>query len=380
MPDILLLIAGIFFLLSIHPYTIYPLTLSLMRRKKLREPVPEWVRPSVAICMSAFNEEKVIVAKVEQLLEMAAAYGPATIHIYVDGAEDSTAALLEPYRERLELVVSTQRRGKTAGLKQLVAGSSSQVIAFTDANVRVPAESLINLMAALEDPEVCCASARLVYTNADETGVSASGAAYWGVEEIIKSLESETVGIMGVDGAMFVIERDAYFAPPDDLIDDLYISVSALLTGKRVVSAQSVMVEERSATRWEEEFRRKARISCQATRVHLALWPRLKKTHPTILYAYLSHRVLKWMTPVNLAAAAILLLAGLCLKFGSLIPLAGAVVLMIGLLLGAWVNLPLARMILTALISLVGVGWGQCEALFTNRTYITWTPAATVRN
>jgi cellulose synthase/poly-beta-1,6-N-acetylglucosamine synthase-like glycosyltransferase len=380
MPDVLLLIAGIFFLLSIHPYTIYPLTLSLMRRKKLREPGPEWVRPSVAICMSAFNEEKVIIAKVEQLLEMAAVYGPATIHIYVDGAEDNTAALLEPYRDRLELVVSAQRRGKTAGLKDLVAGSTSQVIAFTDANVQVPAESLMSLTAALEDPEVCCASARLVYTNADETGVSASGAAYWGVEEIIKSLESETVGIMGVDGAMFVIERDAYSPPPDDLIDDLYISVSALLTGKRVVSAQSVLVEERSATRWDEEFRRKARISCQATRVHFALWPKLRASRPIILYAYLSHRVLKWATPANLAATAIFFLTGLCLKLGSIVPLAVAGALTVGLLLGAWVNLPFTRMILTALVSLIGVGWGQYEALFTNRTYVTWTPAATVRN
>ena len=380
MPDVLLMIAGVFFLLSIHPYTFYPLTLSLMPRKKLLEPAPEWVRPSVAICMSAFNEEKVIIAKVEQLLQMAAVYGPATIHIYVDGAEDNTAALLEPYRDRLELVVSTQRRGKTAGLKDLVAGSTSQVIAFTDANVQVPAESLVNLTAALQDADVCCASARLVYTNASETGVSASGAVYWGVEETIKSLESETIGLIGVDGAMFVIERDAYSPPPNELIDDLYISVSALLTGKRVVSAQSVLVEERSATRWEEEFRRKARISCQATRVHLALWPRLKAARPAILYAYLSHRVLKWATPVNLAATMIFLLAGLCLKFGALIPLATTAALAAILLLGAWVNLPFARMILTALISLVGVGWGQFEALFTDRTYATWTPAATVRH
>ena len=378
--EVLLGLAAIFFLLSIHPYTIYPLTLSLLRPRPLRVLEPDWVRPSVAICMSAYNEERVIVAKVEQLLEMAAQYGPATINIYVDGSSDRTVTLLRPYSDRLNLVVSDQRRGKTAGLKDLVSTTDSELLAFTDANVQVPPDSLSILAAAVQDPDVCCASARLVYSNPGETGVSASGAIYWSIEEFIKSLESRTVGLIGVDGAMFVIEREAYSPPPNELIDDLYVSISALLTGKRVVSTESVLVEERSATRWDEEFRRKARISCQATRVHLALWPKLLSAKPLVLYAYVSHRVLKWLTPLNISITGVLFLAALCVRFGLMLPLVGSAGLLAALVLGAAVNFPYMRMIATAIISLAGVAWGQLEALFTRRTYTTWTPAPTVRN
>jgi cellulose synthase/poly-beta-1,6-N-acetylglucosamine synthase-like glycosyltransferase len=380
MSEALFALAAVFFLLTIHPYTLYPLSLWMMPRHPLKPPPEGWRRPTVAICMSAYNEEQVIVAKVESLLAMVAAYGPATINIYVDGSADRTAEMLEPYRDRIRLLVSKERRGKTAGMKSLVAGAEGELLAFTDANVVVPADALVNLAAALHDPEVCCASARLLYSNQDETGVSASGAIYWRLEEFIKSLETETVGLVGVDGALFVIARDAYFAPPDELIDDLYVSMCALLTGKRVVSAQSVMVEERGAARWNEEFHRKARIACQAIRVHRALWPRLSKASPQLLYCYLSHRFVKWMTPFNLLAGGIFLTAGLCVAFKSLWPLAGVGGLGLAVVAGALLNLPYFRVLIGAGVSLAGVAYGQLQAVFTRETYSTWTPAATVRD
>ncbi len=377
--ELCLALALLFLLLAAHPFTLYPLTLALMRKRVLATPAPGWRRPSVAICMSAFNEERVIVEKAEALLAMAAAYGPAEILIYVDGSKDRTAELLRPYQDRIQLVISPQNQGKTAGLKMLVARTQAELLAFTDANVMVPPQSLLQLVEAVQDPEVCAASARLLYSNARETGISASGAAYWNIEEYIKARESETVGMIGVDGALFVIERSAYEAPPDELIDDLYVSMTAALTGKRVVSAPTVTVEERSATKLSEEFRRKARISCQAINVHRVLWPRIRKAKPEVIYAYLSHRFLKWMTPFTLSFSGLFLLAAFWIRFGLVAPIAalGLAVLAIA---GAALNLPGFRMGGAALIALAGVGYGQIEGLLTGRTYTTWTPAPTVRD
>jgi cellulose synthase/poly-beta-1,6-N-acetylglucosamine synthase-like glycosyltransferase len=374
------LCAGVFFLLSIHPYTFYPLSLSLMPKRPTKRPAPGWRRPSVAICMSVFNEERVIESKVAGLLAMARLYGPASVHIYVDASEDRTVELLEPFRSQVEVVVSERRQGKTVGMKALVAANAAELLAFTDANVEVPPDSLVNLVEALQDPEVCCASARLLYSNRSETGASESGAVYWNFEEFIKSLETETVSLIGVDGALFVIERSAYSPPPDALIDDLYVSMKALLTGKRVVSAQSVLVAERGAVRWEEEFRRKARISCQSINVHRALWPELRRAPPVILYCYLSHRFLKWMTPFSLLLTAGFLFAGFSFRYGVVWPAAVSAGLVGGLALGAWVNLPHFRAVAAALAALAGVASGQIEGLLTGRTYATWSPAPSVRN
>ncbi len=377
--DLCLGLAVLFLLLAAHPFTVYPLTLALMAKRPLQAPTPGWRRPSVAICMSAFNEERVIVEKVEGLLAMAADYGPAEILIYVDGSHDRTAELLAPYQDRVKLVISTVNQGKTVGLKLLVAQAQAELLAFTDANVMVPPQALVQLVEAVQDPSVCAASARLLYSNAGETGISASGAAYWNIEEYIKARESETIGMIGVDGALFVIEREAYAAPPDALIDDLYVSMKALLSGKRVVSAPAVTVEERSATRLGEEFRRKARISCQAIRVHRMLWPEIRRAPWPVVYGYVSHRFLKWMMPFTLLAAGLCLLAAAWLALGLIAPIAAAALVALALV-GAWLNLPGFRMGMAALVALAGVGYGELEAVLTRRTYTTWTPASTVRN
>jgi len=379
MSELLFALAVVFLILGLHPYITYPLSLMLIPRRRPQRPEPGWRRPSVAICMSAYNEEAVIAAKIEGLLAAAEVYGPAKIHVYVDGSTDRTAELLEPYRGRINIVASSERRGKTFGLKDVVAGSESELLAFTDANVVMPPDCILSLVEAMQDSDVCGASARLVYSNPQETGMSASGAVYWNIEEAIKSLESETVGMIGVDGALFVIERSAYSPPPDELIDDLYVSMCAVLTGKRVVSAQGVVVEERSAANWREEFNRKIRISCQGINIHRALWPRLVKAPPRILYCYLSHRFLRWMSPFTLLFSGLCLLASLWLAFGIAIPI-GVTALAALLLFGAWLDVPGLRMVVAALTAMAGVAEGVLEAVLTRQMYTTWTPASTVRN
>ena len=366
---------------SAHPFVTYPLSLRIIR-PFIRKPVVlgpvDGARPTLAILMSAYNEERVIEAKIEQLLLVAAAYGPARIHVYVDGSSDRTPELLKPYADRIDLVISTERRGKTAGLKRLWARADAELLGFTDANVDARPEAFIELARAFADPEVSCAAPRLMYAQGDTAIANVSGA-YWGLEERIKALESETVGVVGVDGSMFMMRHSAYKPPPDHLIDDLYVSVRALLDGGRVVSLPQVHIFEASASRTSEEFRRKARIACQAVNVHGALWPRLVRASLLLLYAYVSHRLLKWMLPFNLLLSALLILAlfqeveGWPLTFAVLAVMAGG---------GAAIYLlplDIARRLRAIIASLAGVGLGVIQSIVFKQTYTVWSPAASVR-
>jgi cellulose synthase/poly-beta-1,6-N-acetylglucosamine synthase-like glycosyltransferase len=367
--------------LAAHPFITYPLSLMLMRRRcapATAAPQPD-ERPSVAICLSAFNEAAVIVEKVESLLAMAKAYGPATIHIYVDGAEDETATLLKSYEDRVDLVVSTERRGKTAGMNLLVARSTSALIAFTDANVAIPADGLVALAAPFADDTIGCTSARLHYSNPDQSGTSAAGATYWRLEETIKQLETDTTGLVGVDGAFFMVRRECYTPAPPYLIDDLYVTLRILISGARLVSVPAATVSERNAALWHEEFRRKIRIACQAFNVHRALWPQLRRMPALLLYAYLSHRLLKWMLPFTAAGAVIVLGGALATVIGSATVLLLAFGGGAAILLGAALGLRPCAVAATSLASLAGVGIGVLQSAFLQRTYTVWTPAASIR-
>ncbi|TCQ03020.1 glycosyltransferase [Sphingomonas sp. PP-CC-3A-396] len=369
-------------IIALHPFLTYPLSLALFAKRTPLEPAapnPSAKRPTLALCTCAYNEERVIVAKVESLLAMQAAYGPATIHVYVDGTSDSTAELLAPYADRIDLVVSPQRQGKTAGLNLLVARSESELIAFTDANVVAPADGLIELTAPFSQASIGCTSARLVYSNEDESATSSAGSAYWKIEESLKRIESETVGVIGVDGAFFVLRRALYEPAPPHLIDDLYVTLLILARGFKVLTVEHVVVEERSATLWHEEFRRKRRIACQALNVHRALWPRLRKMPSMTLYAYLSHRWIKWMMPFTLVASGAFFAAALASMIGGL-PTILLIVLGSALLAGgALIRFKPATMILTALASLAGVGAGIMKSVFQRETYTVWAPAESVR-
>lgn len=369
----------LFMLLAAWPYTLYPLSLILMMRPSANPRAITWTRPPLAVCMSAFNEEKVIVAKIESLLAMARAYGPAEIYVYVDGAQDRTAELLQPFADRVHLTVSTARAGKTAGLNLLVAQTDAALLAFTDANVETPVDSLIRLAESFKDPSICCVSARLRYVGEDDSGIAVAGAVYWSLEETIKELESRTIGLMGVDGALFMIDRAAYENAPNHLIDDLYVSLSAVTTGRRVISAADVTVHERGASKWREEFKRKARIACQAWNVHRTLWPRLRRLPPSQLYGYISHRVLKWMTPFTALMAGLCALALIVAWIGPLLTVALVAAGLLLFALGVVLNFGPARFVAMAAISLAGVARGILESIFTSRTYTVWTPAASVR-
>lgn len=364
-----------------HCFVLYPLSLRLLYR---RAPPPKLAlagapRPSLAICLCAYNEERLIVAKVERLLDVANAYGPATIHVYADAPSDSTVDLLGRFADRIDLVVGEVRAGKTFGMNLLVARSSSELILFTDANVVSDADCAIELARPFADPAIGCVTAHLIYSNRGESPTSAIGALYWRLEEAIKRIESDTVGVVGVDGAMFMIRRSLHQPPPPHLIDDLYLSLRVLIAGARIYSADHVRVYERSAVAAAEEKQRKRRIACQAANVHRALWSELRGMPAPRLYAYLSHRVMKWLTPFLLAGAALSALVALALAFGPAMAstaLASALAL---LLIGHALDARPLSALSSATLSLVGVAAGVLEAIFTGRTYTVWDPALSIR-
>lgn len=380
MNEISALVGLVCALLALHSIAFYPLSLFLVRRKPAIPAAPLTHRPSLAICVSAYNEEKNIESKMDRLLEIAHTYGPATVHVYVDAPSDGTAALLAPYVDRADIVFGQERRGKTFGMNLLVQRSKSELLLFTDANVESDADVGVKLAEPFADPSIGCTTAKLVYSNRRETATASLGAIYWALEEAIKRLESRSMGLVGCDGAMFMMRRSLHVAPPPELIDDLYISLSILIAGSRIVSVDHVEVYERSATRAAEEGRRKQRIACQAWNVHRALWPRLRKLPALSLYAYISHRPMKWLMPFFAAGAVGFLLLAVALSHGPLFGLSILVGIVASYAIGASLPFPPFSLFHSAVRSLAGVAVGAYESFALGRTYTIWNPAMSVRS
>ena len=377
-------ISALFIMMGLHPFVTYPMSLWLLDRARRRGAAPpadagQNQAPSIAICVCAYNEEAVIERKMRNLLALRQRVGNLEILAYVDAATDRTAALLSPFEKEIFLHVAPRRLGKTHGMNLLVERATAEVVVFSDANVMVDENAIAALADAFRDERTGCVCGHLIYVNGEGSPTASVGSVYWRLEEWIKERESRAGAVMGADGSLFAVRRRLHRPVPSNLIDDMFLSLSVLCDGYRVVRAKAALAFEESVTAPAEEFRRKVRIACQAMNVHRELWPRLRKLPGSVIYMYVSHKLLRWVSIYSLGLASLAAIAGL---WSLGVPPAVTVVAALGaaaLLWWAgargWSPFAQAREVL---IALVGAGIGVAKA-FRGEQYQTWTPATSIR-
>ena len=382
MSTALFVVACISLLVALHPFITYPLSLFVIRRSmQTRAPTPAGAAQQpldFAICVCAYNEESVIESKVLNLLELRKREPTLQILIYVDAAGDRTADILRPYESQLDLVVSPRRNGKTHGMNLLSARAHADILVFTDANVMLDMNCLEDLRRHFADGAVGCVCGNLTYTNQEASTTAATGSAYWRFEEALKRLESATGSMMGADGSIFAVRRSLRHAPPDHIIDDMYVSLMVLVQGYRVVQAADVRAYEESATDANEEFGRKVRIACQAFNVHRLLWPRLRRLDLLTRYKYVSHKLIRWLSIYFLGFAALIFFAALLSAGHSGVAGVFGALLVGGAALGYFAAVKPFAQILDLLLALAGAGLGVWRSLLGER-FQTWTPANSIR-
>ena len=373
-------------LLALHPFVSYPLSLMALARRiahpqlgvdaSIDPPAPPQM--SFCICVCAYNEERVIRRKAENLLSLRREIPNLEVLVYVDAADDRTVRRLAPYARDFRIYVGNRRLGKTSGMKHLVSMTNASIVIFTDANVMLDARSLRNLRRHFADPAVGCVCGHLRYVNAAESAAAATGSLYWRLEESIKRMETASGSVMGADGSLFAIRRELFDPPPDHIIDDMFVSFRILCRGYRIVQAADVVAYEESVASTREEFARKTRIACQGINAHRLLWPQLRRQGRLNVYKYISHKYLRWLSIYFFMAGDGLILAGLadagCAGLTEVLVAAQLAIVVLG---GGFGLRPFS-IAWNFLIALAGAGFGVLRAGRGDH-YRTWTPAASIR-
>jgi cellulose synthase/poly-beta-1,6-N-acetylglucosamine synthase-like glycosyltransferase len=380
---LLAVFGAICLLIASHPFITYPLSLLALRKLRLAParsggPVPD-PPLTCAVCVCAYNEEHVIERKINNLLALRLREPRLEILVYVDGATDRTPDIVRRYASALDHVhIATERHGKTHGMNELAAKATASLLIFSDANVIMESDCIADLRRHFADAQVGCVCGSLVYVNGTASATARSGSAYWRFEEALKRLESCTGSMIGADGSVFAIRRELRHPPPDDAIDDLYVSLMILCMGYRVVQATDARAYEECVTSGAEEFRRKARIACQAFNVHRLMWARLRRLDALTLYKYISHKLIRWFTIYLLGLALLALEASLIAAGRSRDAVAITGVLALALAIGSLLSLKWMAQIIDVLRAFLGTGVGIFQSL-RGEHYQTWTPAASIR-
>ena len=372
MTTILYLVAAVSGAAFLHPYLFYPLSLRFMRSRPLAD--GSGPRLTASLLFAAYNEERSLPAKLENIAAIKALHPDLEVLAYSDMSTDATLDLLSARPDLLRVIPAAQRTGKATGMRRMVDQARGEVCIFTDANVLLNPGSVAPLHDYVRNPEFGGVAGTLHYVNDDASATAEAGGIYWRMEEAIKRLESRCGSIMGADGSIFATRRALYPQVPPHLLDDMIASMSVLFHGRRLISAPDVVAYERNATAAADEFRRKRRIACRAWNSYRHIRPSIARLPVSERYKFISHKVVRWF------GAPLLLLCGTALA--AALWLDGCWTMLGGLVLasGMVVSAALARVrpaqTLTGFAAAVFATFVGVTDAWRGRTWQTWRPAA----
>jgi len=284
--------------LLVYSYVVYPaalLVIAACARARSHPRVRDEDLPSVAVVVAAYNEQAHIRARIENLL--AQDYPRDRLHILVgsDGSTDDTASIAASVRDaRVQLEAFPVNRGKASVLNDLLARATAEVIVFTDANTEFRPDTVRALASEIvAGADVACGEL-LLY---GKDGGNADSA-YWTLERQLKRAEAAFGGLLGANGAVYAMRRTDYRPiSPDTICDDFVIAMSAAAAGKRSVYATRAVALEQVPADVASEYTRRVRIGIGNYQALFRHPEYLIRAPLALRMSYVSHKVLRWLTP-----------------------------------------------------------------------------------
>jgi glycosyltransferase involved in cell wall biosynthesis len=275
----------------------YPAAIGVLARLRPRPVARDAVTPSVAVVVSAHDEEDVIGRRVENLLELDYPAELLQIVVASDGSTDRTDAIVEEIaaREPRVRLLRCPREGKVAAQHRAVRETASDAVAFTDANTEWRPDALRTLVRSLADPGVGYVCGRLRLESPE--GANLEGL-YWRFEVWVREQESACSSITAGNGAIYAVRREAYVEDDPKFGHDFGFPYLMEQAGLRAVYDPEAVAVEKPATEQEDEYGRKVRTIARSWG-HLLTGRALRPTRPLYLVQLVSHRVLRYTSGLS---------------------------------------------------------------------------------
>lgn len=297
-----------------YAYAGYPVLLEMARRFRPRKVRKGLYEPMVSVLIAAFNEEKYIGRKIQNLLEQDYPADNLEILIGSDGAQDGTDSIVSGIdNPRIRFFRYVTNRGKPNVLNSLMHEARGSIIVFTDARQRFEPDAVRQLVMNFHDPEVGCVSGELFFEKGEGTGAAAGMNAYWKYEKFLRRRESEVHSMLGATGAIYAIRRRLYVpVPPDTLVDDMHIPLSIVRSGFRAVFDASARAWDIPSREGRQEFTRKVRTLTGNFQIFERFGSLFLPWKSPVAFQLFSHKWLRLMVPYMMLFAGVsnVILAG----------------------------------------------------------------------
>jgi len=305
-----LIFTGIFWLtvfLLIHAYLIYPSTLRIFGWFK-RKPIlnNSNYHPSISILISAYNEEKVIAERVENIKNLTYDINRVELIIGSDCSSDKTNEILKIISHEYSWIKTkffNTRRGKAAVLNDLVQLTQNEILIFSDANSNFEKDAMSKLVSAFNNKNVGGVCGRLVLEEPTDDFDKTNGErVYWKYETHLKKLEGDLGVLIAANGGIYAVRKNLFIKFPGDeaVTDDLYQTFAVLDQGYDFVYAFDAIASEDVSKEIITEFKRKVRFAATNFQTLKYFKSLLFQNKIILSYALWSHKIIRWFVPLIL--------------------------------------------------------------------------------
>lgn len=306
-------------------YFFYPLLVAVLaKRKQIEgEVFNEDELPKIALVFAAYNEEKVIVQKMQNLNSINYPAHLLDVYVGLDNPSDETARFIQQNSDiKFNLIVChyKERGGKSEVLNKLFSKEIKvfeyECIIMSDANIISKENCVFELVKYFKNDKVGVVGAVIKNILNINSEIGKQEKFYIKNEGHLKVNEGLVFGTsVGAFGAFYAI-RSKYIKtiPKNFLMEDFYLSMNAIKQGALSLSNPNAIVYEDLPGTIHEEFKRKRRISTGNFQNLNAYFNIFFKNDFRTVFPFFSHKVLRWITPFFLLAISFFVLVLIILE------------------------------------------------------------------
>jgi glycosyltransferase involved in cell wall biosynthesis len=297
----LITIIAIFFWFSIfmtfYAYFGYPSVLAILSLFLNKPTKQEYITPYVSFIITAYNEEKSIVSKIENTLAQDYPKDKLEIIVASDCSTDATDEIAKSHESKgVKLVRAPKRRGKENAQKCAVDVALGEILVFSDTATILDVSGVRNIVKSFADPTVGCVSSVDRFLNRDGE-VSGEGA-YVKYEMLLRTLESRVSTLVGLSGSFFATRKKLCNPWATDLQSDFNTLINSVKKGYRGVCDEGAIGYYRDLTENKQEFNRKVRTVVRGIRVFMGSLSMLNVfKYGLFSWQFFSHKLCRWLVP-----------------------------------------------------------------------------------
>lgn len=298
----------------VYGYAGYPALVWLLARVRRRTGPPQAEPPAVTLIIPAYNEATAIRGKLENVLALDYPRDRLEVLVVSDGSTDGTDEIVTAFADRgITLIRQQPRAGKTATENLAAARARGEVLVFSDATTIYRPDAVRMLVRHFADPQVGCVGGEERFVQDASNPLSARMGLFWRFERFLRRHESAAGTLIGVSGCIFAVRRTLYEPLDRNWCEDLMVPLRVVGAGGRVVYEPEAVGYEEAPPGMRAEFARKARVVAIGMATLAAMSHLLNPLrHGWVSIQLLSHKVVRWLSPLALAVlfAASAALAG----------------------------------------------------------------------